>query len=405
MITHLTPPSPHRSTSSPEMIDLLATMPSSVAFADRVRLLCLNPDLEEKILRTEFSLSRSCATPLKVEKLTVEDEKELATEVLLFRHQVTEILLGTQKFRQATLTVLQNIYLFNNRKIFFGNMTASAEDERQEALLLFSTSSRTSNMPLDKTFQHPIIARVWNRILSQSSQKELQDPHFIALHTVIEKLNTIRNIYMLLTSRLVKMLAAKTNTLYRQSVTYDDAVQIGGIGVARAAYRYHQSCGVRFSTFAAHWIFKEIQRQALQGRLIRISTNTVEGFTKAAKSGDSVGLRKYSAMIESATAAPENLPGEYADLSLTELTAAGTSPVGAFEAAQLRSLLLSTIAQKLSPKYGDIIKRRYGLPPYQGREQSVLVISKILGVTRSSIYQLEQAALKKLQKHLTRELL
>lgn len=405
MIAKITPPPSYRSCASPEVIDLLATVPSSLPFMDRVRLLHLSPGLEAKIFRAEYHLARSCPPPLKAETLKVADEKELATEVLLYRHRFTELLFNSQKFRQATLTVLQNIYLFRNRKIFFGNTEASAEYERQEALLLFSDISRRTGLPLEKTFQHLIIARVWNRILSQLPQNEMQDDQFIALHHIVEKLNTLRNIYMLLTTGLVKMLAAKTSTLYRESVTYEDAVQIGGIGVARAAYRYHQSCGVRFSTFAANWIFKEIQRQALDGRLIRISANTVEGYAKAAKRGDSASLGKYSALIANATAARETLPEEYGCLTLTEFPAAGPSPVGLYEAAQLRSLLLSTIDLKLSAKSGDIIKRRYGLPPYLGREQSILAISKTFGVTRSSIYQLEQSAIKKLQKYLSRELL
>ena len=404
MTENIAPPV-SRSPPSPELIDLLATVKSTVPFIERVRQLNLNPVLEKKILRTEYLLAQRGAAPPRIEALTVDDEKELATEVLLRRHRITEMLLGKQQFRQAVLTVVQNIYLFRNRRIFFGNTTRSAESERQEALVLFSTGCNPC-LPLEKTLQHLIIARVWNRILGRMSCMEFQDDQFLALHAVVEQLNTIRNIYMLLSTGLVRKLAAKTNTIYRQSVTYEDAVQIGEFGVARAAYRYHQSCGVRFSTFAANWIFKEIQRQALEGRLIRISTNTVEGFTKAAKSGDSAGFKKYATIIAGATATQEDL-AEVKDIFQPDPSTSTTipSPSESLEESQRRNLLLSTITERLSPKSSDIIKRRYGLPPYQGQEQSILSISKIFGVTRSSIYQLEQSALRKLQKHLDRELL
>lgn len=405
MIARHLPPSLPRSYSSPEQIDLLATIPSTVPFFDRVQLLDLSPGLEAKIYRAEFHLSRNCPSPAKSELLQVEDEKELAAEVLLYRHRFSETLLSLQEFRQAALTVVQNIYLFRNRRIFFGNGTAPVEHERQEAILLYSTTSPDTSLPLKNTLQHLIIARVWNRIISQSPAIDWQKPEFKTLHDIVERLNTLRNIYMLLTIGLVKMLVAKTSPLYRESLTYEDAVQIGEIGVARAAYRYHQSCGVRFSTFAANWIFKEIQRQALKGRLIRISANTVESLTKAAKRKDPARLDKYSTIIERATAARQNLPEDNAQIIRTELSRAGSSPARSFEAAQLKSLLIDTIDLKLSPKTGDIIKRRYGLPPYQDGEQSILTISKIFGVTRSSIYQVEQAALKKLQKCLSRELL
>ena len=389
--------------TSPEIIDLLATIPSSIPFLDRVRHLNLSSNLEGKILRNEYSLARGWASGRpRIETLTADDEKELATEVLLLRHRFTEILLGRQQFRQAALTVLQNIYLFRNRKIFFGNAAKSAENERQEALVLFS-SGQKSRLPLEKTLQHLIVARVWSRILGRISREELQDDRFIALHAVVERLNTLRNIYMLLGTGLVRKLAAKTNTIYRESITYDDAVQIGEIGLARAAYRYHQSCGVRFSTFAANWIFSEIQRQALDGRLIRLSANTVEGFTKAAKSRDWLNFKKFSAIIAGATATWGD-PAEMQELVHRDpIMGISPSPGDSLEENQRRSLLLQAIDHRLSPKSGDIIKRRYGLPPYQGREQSVLFISKRYGVTRSSIYQLEQSALRKLQKHLDRE--
>ncbi len=383
---------------SPEIMDLLAAAPSTVPFAVRVQALTLSSDLEKKILQQNGRLTASTYSHQKTAALTANDEKELAGEVLRHRHIFTERLLETPRFRQAVLTVIQNIYLFRNRKIFFGT-TTSSESERHEALLLFSTSHSQISIPLAKTFQHLIIARVWNRIISQSTERDFIDYHFSNLLEIVEKLNTLRNIYVLLTTGLVKKLAAQTNPLYKQSVTYEDAVQIGTIGIARAAYRYHPSSGVRFSTFAAHWVFREIQRQALDGRLIRISPNTVEGYAKATKTEDVANLNRFSTIIESATTVEQNTDGECATLALSELLSQIPSPVVAFEKVQLQLILLQTINQVLSEKTGDIIKRRFGLAPYQGKEQSILSISEEYKVTRSSIYQLEQAALKKLRLH------
>ncbi len=385
---------------SPEIMDLLATAPSTVPFAVRVQALAMSPDLEEKILIQNSRLTGSTYQHQKTTALTANDEKELAGEVLRYRHFFTERLLETPKFRQAVLTVIQNIYLFRNRKIFFGTTTASAENERQEALLLFSTKPTRTSIPLAKTFQHLIIARVWNRIIGQLKNPDFLDPHFMALQEAVEKLNTLRNIYVLLTTGLVKKLAAQTNPLYKQSVTYEDAVQIGTIGIARAAYRYHPSSGVRFSTFAAHWVFREIQRQALDGRLIRISPNIVEGYAKATKTEDVANLDRFSTIIQSATTIEQNSDGESTTLALSELLSQVPSPTVALEKVQLQLILLQTINRILSEKTGDIIKRRFGLAPYRGKEQSILSISEEYKVTRSSIYQLEQAALKKLRLHL-----
>lgn len=390
---------------SPDILDLLATTPSTTPFPARVLTLALSPSLQEKILYQERRLTTNTYRHKKPLVLTENDEKELAAEMLRYRHRFTESLLGKPKFRQAVLTVIQNIYLFRNRKIFFSTTSSSAESERQEALLLFSASPPPSSLPIAKTFQHLIIARVWNRIISQSTEKDFVDHHFLALAGVVEKLNTLRNIFVLLTTGLVQKLAAQINPLYKQSVTYEDAMQIGAIGIARAAYRYHPSTtGIRFSTFAANWVFKEIQRQSLDSRLIRISTNTLEGNAKALKNKDSEKSNRFLKIIESATSVDTNFCNDYIALPGSEASSSLPSPAYTVEKNQLRQILLKAIDQILTGKSGDIIKRRFGLPPYGEQEESVLSISEVYQVTRSSIYQLEQAALKKLHLHLRGQL-
>ncbi len=387
---------------SPERIDLLATTPSPVPFATRVKELCLSPDLEKKLLLQEGRLAAHGHSRSKVgAHLTVADEKELAAEMLLLRHRFTELILNSIKFRQSALTIIQNIYLFRNRRIFFGTSSStSSENERRDALLLFSSNPIKKSLNLAKTFQHLILARVWNRILGNSTQADLQGPQFIELQNVVEKLNTIRNIYMILSSGLVTKLATRINSIYKESTSYEDAIQIGSFGIARAAYRYHQSSGVRFSTFAANWVFKEIQRQSLEGRLIRLSTNTVEQYSKAAKSDDTENLTKFSTHIKTATMIDGGTLFGDLSLSFSEQNQNRSSLTRSFESRELQAILLRAIDQKLSGKCADIIKRRYGLPPYQGKEQSIISISKIHKVTRGSIYQLEQIALKKLNRHL-----
>lgn len=383
-------------------MDLLPTMVSSHTLFERVSQLGLSAGLEDKFFRLESSNWEIIpATNDSALSLTADEEKELATEVLLYRHRFTELLLATKKFRQASLSVIQNIYLFRNRRIFFSAEGRSTEEERQEALLLFSSSQHNVSVPLAKSLQHMMIARIWNRICQQANDSELDSKNFTELHQVVERLNTVRNIYMLLTLGLVRRLATRINKIYRESVSYEDAVQIGSFGVARAAYRYHQSSGVRFSTFAANWIFKEIQRQALGGRLIRISANSVEQYAKANKSKDCAQIEKYTSRIEQATIADTTL--------LNDMSSQYASGNDSFVSPQSRDLefndykksLLEAVEKELSPRTGDIVKRRYGLPPYQGQEQSVISISEVYGVTRSNIYQLEQAALKKLQNALT----
>jgi DNA-directed RNA polymerase specialized sigma subunit len=368
-------PAGNRPHHFPANLDLLPTMPVSESFSCRIRQLCLSRHLEEKALRQCEVTPPTPGSP----SLTEAEEKELATEVLLLRHRFTEQLSQSRNFRQAALTVLQNIYLFQQRRIFFAPNSGHPDQERQEALGIFSTLPPHRSLPLAKTLQHLIISRVWQRICSQLTPEETLQENFLALHRLVVKLNTIRNIYMMLTRGLIHRLAGGIrHRLGVEAVSHADAVQMGSIGIGRAAYRYHHSCGVRFSTFAAPYVFKEIDRQVLAGRLIRLPGCVARDWENSAPFVSPTLL-----------VAPEGIPEQrVADFAAK------------LEKDETRTALFASIDQVLTKASGDIVKRRYGLPPYQGQPQSVLSISRLYGVTRSSIYQREQTALKRLKKHL-----
>jgi RNA polymerase sigma factor (sigma-70 family) len=202
---------------------------------------------------------------------------------------------------------------------------------------------------------------------------------------------------------LVRKLAARINAIYKESVTFEDAVQIGCFGVARASYRYHPSSRVRFSTFSANWVFKEIQRQSLEGRLIRLSSNTVERYSRAVQNQDTENLIKFLTCIKDKTPIDEASSLENCSSYISGQNLDYFPLAGNFESREIHAILLRAIDEQLSTKSSDIIKRRYGFPPYRGKEQSIIAISKIYEVTRGSIYQLEKKALKKLVCHLESE--
>ncbi|WP_228857220.1 hypothetical protein [Desulfomarina profundi] len=265
-------------------IDLLSTAPSSTSFPDRVRRLELSNELQDKILNQQIYSKTAGHLKTGYPLLTRKDEQELATEMLLYRYKFTETVYRSTLFRQAALTVIQNIYLFQNRKIFLKSSAATPELERQEALLLFSCPVKAKGeLNLEKTFQHSILARIWNRITSNQQDNYSNRQEFINLQTIVEELNTLRNIYMILCQGLVRKLVTHINSIYRQSISFDDAIQIGEFGIARASYRYHIFSGVRFSTYASKWVFKEIQRQALGDVLLKFPQTLLSDTQKQLK--------------------------------------------------------------------------------------------------------------------------
>lgn len=376
------------------IIDLLVTNPVATSFEKRVEELRLSAPLQEKAIISSVNISAQDISFDNI--LSVNDEKELSAEVLLLRHRFTEIVFSHTAFRQAAISIIQNIYLFQERKIFFGTLGNIGDVERQEALLLFSGGSNSGSIPLSKTFQHFILARVWDRITRTVNSDVLSSAAFTELHNVVERLNTLRNIYMVLTTRLVYKLTQKINTIYKQSIAQDDAHQIGIFGVVRAAYRYHYSSGFRFSTFASRWVLKEIQRQSLEGRLIKISSNTVENFSKASRFNDENLENATNQVLCSATAQLEEQPE---DLNARAFSSKSSDPSALAEKNEFQIFLRQAVDAVLTAKSSDIIKRRYGLPPYDLQEHSVIDIAKVYGVTRGSVYQLEQQAIKKLNNH------
>lgn len=384
--------------NSANNIDLLLTNPSASSFEERVKCLRLSAGLEKKsLLANRVTGSIGFGRP----RLNEEDEKELSSEVLLQRHRFTELVFEDRAFRQAAISVVQNIYLFRDRRIFFSSGDAAGEAERQQALLLLTDSSYTEP-PLTKTFQHNIMARIWGKIVSCGNEALLDNDRFAQLQQVVTNLNTIRNIYMVLTTGLISKLTRNVNRLYSQSVTLDDAQQIGTIGVARASYRYHYRAGHRFASYASYWVKKEVQRQALDGRLIKISANLLEKISVAARTGDKEAEEKMHASLEQATS---YLLDHHAVAAISENTAQEfDNPVLTVENDNMRQLLEVAIEEILPKKTGDVIRRRYGLSPYSGKEQSVIDIANVYGVSRGSIYQLEASGLKKLNSHLSRQL-
>lgn len=376
------------------IVDLLKTASSSKTFEERVARLKLNSTLEAKVLNA-CRTTRWDATS----HLNEREEKELATEVLLRRHAFTRQVFAHRFFRQAALSVIQNIYLFKQRRIFFGTTENFGEAERQAALLLFSQTPRQTSIPLARTFQHLMLARIWNRIVTTADTTRFNSAAFGDLHEIVEELNTLRNIYMLLCTGLVRRLTGSISDIYRQSITHDDACQIGNFGVARAAYRYHPSMGLRFSTYAAYWILKEIQRQSLQGRLIRISSSLVEQLSRQARNSSAPFSQKDpSNAYEQLCRATPHMDQEKNGLNNTIAPGtADTAPEHLLEKQQLLQIIMELLSSQLSAKSGDVLMRRYGLGPYQGREQSIVEIAAVYGVSRGSIYQLEKSALRKLR--------
>ena len=80
------------------------------------------------------------------------------------------------------------------------------------------------------------------------------------------------------------------------------------------------------------------------------------------------------------------------------------NPADLTEQKERHRLLLAAIEKVLSGKCRNIMHLRYGLGAHDKGGQSIVTIAKIYGVTRGSIYQLEQSAIRKLKKYFATEI-
>jgi RNA polymerase primary sigma factor len=215
---------------------------------------------------------------------------------------------------------------------------------------------------------------------------------------------------------LVEMIARRFR--HRSSLDISDLIQEGNLGLMRAIEKFDYRRGVRVSTYAVWWIRQSISRAiADQGRTIRIPVHMKETVARVLKAKRKLTALEGRAPTSDEVAATAGIPlprveqvlslvlepasldlpvGEDGDATLGDLIPATDTidPHAAAEASALRDLLGEALSA-LNPRERKIITLRFGMDGSAG--QTLEEISKIFGVTRERIRQIEANALNKLR--------
>ncbi len=196
-----------------------------------------------------------------------------------------------------------------------------------------------------------------------------------------------------------------------------DLIQEGSIGLLAAAKKFDHTLQFRFSTYATKWIRRGVTRCLMnQGSLIRVPGHTLERIRKVrAVQGELLqqGAEASAREIAEITGYDAEKVRKY--LSIDPEVCSLDAPMGEEEEGSLGMLLediqapkpqeelvrkelqrtLDAMLASLNERQQLVLRLHLGLE--DGAEHSLEDISKLLGISKERVRQIEQQAIKRLQ--------
>lgn len=216
--------------------------------------------------------------------------------------------------------------------------------------------------------------------------------------------------------KLVHSIANQYQSIYEDT---EDLIQAGVFGLIRAIDKFDYHRGLKFSTYAVHWIRQSVQREITNsGRTIRLPVHVQEKISKIrkfkedyfGKYGTEPDVREISAALGMDSLSVVSLIDKTKrTISLnkvvgedeTELIEFFESDMPKLEDDVEKEYLIERVRQavnSLPPRESMIIKLRFGL---DDRERHTLEqIGKIFNLTRERIRQIESSALRTMRSYL-----
>lgn len=194
-----------------------------------------------------------------------------------------------------------------------------------------------------------------------------------------------------------------------------DKIQDGNLGLITAAERYDWRIGTKFSTYAVPWIKQSILRRATLERTIRLPVYLHHRLHRYQRIRTNLNMElgrepTISELVEATGLTEEQIeelkPLSFSPCSLDIPVGEGDNHLSDFipdpQAAIEKKLerdwqneVIDQLFVRLSEKEQDVLRRRFGLGDHD--PQTLQEISKVYGVTRERIRQIESKALRKLR--------
>lgn len=196
------------------------------------------------------------------------------------------------------------------------------------------------------------------------------------------------------------------NFMYgRQSLTMDDLVQYGMIGLIQAAQTFDKSKDIAFSTYASTCIKNIIMRSIdVYDQMIRIPVHTQQQIRQATKDHDEESLCRLSPMIElskapyvvEVTSDPYENNEKHKRIIFVDPS---PTPEEHFLQQEEKAWIHNSLTL-LSDKERFVLEHLFG---FHGKPLSHQAVGEMLGLSRERVRKIRETALRKMKRRAKRE--
>ena len=215
-----------------------------------------------------------------------------------------------------------------------------------------------------------------------------------------------------------------------RNVPMSDLIEEGNLGLMHAIDKFEPERGFRFSTYATWWIRQSVERAVMnQGRIIRLPVHVVRELQLVLRARrtlendpafaqtrpDGVRVDDIAALLGrdiqdiadllAMSEAPRSLDAgtsraeDEQTLGDTLVDELGVDPSGVTQTREVERLLEHWL-ETLSEREQSVLEGRFGLHDHD--PQTLEVLSEQLGLTRERVRQIQNEALSKLKRQLSR---